>query len=87
MANKEAAKKYLRASLKRAERNRAIRSAVRTYAKKVLVAVASGSKDAAMEALKAFEKNGMKSVTKKVFHINTIARRISRLYKRVKAIS
>ena len=86
MANKKAAKKYIRVSEKNNERNRSARSKVRTYLKKVRLAITSGTKENAMKALKDFEKVGMKSVSKNIFHINTVARLISRQYAKIKAM-
>lgn len=81
MANTSSAKKEVRKTEKRTLINKARKTRVRNLAKAVLV---SKDKDQAMENLKGFEKHGMKAVSKKVFHINTIARRISRLYAWIK---
>ena len=77
MPNKKAAEKFLIKSESQRLRNQAIRSRVRNLARKVL-------QEKTMESLKLFEKNGMSAVSKGVFHINTIARKVSRLYAHVK---
>ncbi len=85
MANKSASKKDIKINQKNNERNKSVRSFIRTCIKKVNDELKSGTKESAMEALKTFEKNGMKAVSKGVFHINTVSRKISRLYARIKA--
>lgn len=87
MANKAASKKDIRQSEKRRIANKARRTLVRNYIKKVEEVILKGEKDAAFEALRVFEKQGMKAVTKGVFHIKTVARKISRLYHRIKKIA
>ena len=84
MANTKSAIKAARQNEKRRIANKAKVTEVRTYAKKVEAQLDTGTKDDAMKALKAFEKIGMKAVSKGLFHINTISRRISRLYARIK---
>lgn len=87
MPNKKAAEKFVIKSEKQKLRNRSVRSEIRTLAKKVEAEILAKSKEAAMTALKLFEKKGMSSVSKGVFHINTISRKISRLYARIKQIN
>jgi small subunit ribosomal protein S20 len=87
MPNKKAAEKFLVKSEAQRIRNKSIKSEVRNLAKKVETFVKESSKENAMQALKAFEKRGMSSVSKGVFHINTIARKISRLYAKIKQIN
>lgn len=84
MPNKIAAKKFMVKSEEQKQRNKAIKTKVRNLAKSVVI---SASKEEGMKALKAFEKYGMSSVSKGVFHINTIARKISRLYAKVKQLN
>lgn len=87
MPNKKAAQKFVVKSETRRIRNKSVRSEIRTLAKKVDTEIKTGSKETAMSALKLFEKKGMSSVSKNVFHINTIARKISRLYAKIKQIA
>ena len=87
MANTPQAKKRARQNERRAEVNKARRSRVRTYLRKVEEAIASGDKDAAHGALKAAQPELMRGVTKGIFHKNTVARKMSRLSARVKAVS
>ena len=86
MANTKSAKKMVRKIEARTEVNKARRSRVRTYVRKVEEAIASGDKDAASIALRAAQPELMRGVTKGIFHKNTVARKMSRLSARVKAI-
>ena len=86
MANTPQSKKRARQNARRLEINKARRSRIRTYLRKVEEAIASGNKDAAAAALKAAQPELMRGVTKGVYHKNTASRKISRLASRVKAI-
>ena len=66
--------------------NKARRSSVRTFLRRVEEAISAGDKAAANEALKLAEPAMMRAVSRGVFHKNTASRKISRLNKRVKAI-
>ena len=86
MANTPQAKKRARQNEKRFEINKARRSRIRTYLRKVEEAITSGDKEAATAALKAAQPELMRGVTKGVFHKNTASRKMSRLSARVKAL-
>lgn len=86
MANSPQAKKRARQNARRFEVNKARRSRIRTYLRKVEEAIASGDKDAAALALKQAQPELMRGVTRGVYHKNTAARKMSRLASRVKAI-
>ena len=86
MANSPQAKKRARQNDKRFAINKARRSRIRTYLRKVEEAIASGDKEAATAALRAAQPELMRGVTKGVFHKNTAARKMSRLSSRVKAL-
>jgi small subunit ribosomal protein S20 len=86
MANSPQAKKRARQNEKRFAVNKARRSRIRTFLRKVEEAIESGDKDAASTALRAAQPELMRGVTKGVFHKNTIARKMSRLSARVKAL-
>ena len=86
MANSPQSKKRARQNERRLAVNKARRSRIRTFLRKVEEAIASGDKDAASEALKAAQPELMRGVTKGVFHKNTAARKMSRLSSRVKAL-
>lgn len=87
MANTPQSKKRARQTERRTDVNKARRSRIRTYLRKVEEAIASGNADAARDALKSAQPELMRGVTKGVVHKNTAARKISRLSARVKALS
>ena len=79
MANIKSAKKRIIVNQKKADRNKAVRSRVKTYIKKVYEAIESGDKSAAAEALRAATKELDKAAAKGVYHKNTTSRKVSRL--------
>ena len=85
MANNSSARKRIRQTEKRTVRNKARKSRVRSFLRKVEEAVKSGDKSAAQEAFRAAQPEMQRAVTKGVFHANTVARRLSRLSARVKS--
>ena len=87
MANTPQAEKRIRRNDRRAEINKARVSRIRTFVKKVESTIASGDADAAAAALKAAQPEMMRGVSKGVLHKNTVARKISRLAKRAKALA
>jgi small subunit ribosomal protein S20 len=87
MANTPQSEKRARQSEARYAVNKARRSRIRTYLRKVEEAIASGDSDAAKAALVAVQPELMRGVTKGVMHKNTVARKMSRLSSRVKGLS
>ncbi len=87
MANTEQSKKRARQSIARYAVNKARRSRIRTYIRKVEEALASGDAAAAAEALKNAQPELMRGVTKGVMHKNTASRKVSRLASRVKSLT
>lgn len=86
MANTAGAKKRIRQTIVRTERNRARKSRLRTFVKKVEAAIASGTKADAESAFRELTPVIMRASGKGVLHRNTMARRLSRLSARIKAI-
>ena len=86
MANSPQAKKLARQNERRFAVNKARRSRIRTFLRKVEEAIASGDQDAAKVALQAAQPEIMRGVTKGVFHKNTASRKVSRLSSRVKSM-
>ena len=86
MANSPQSKKRALQIERRFAVNKARRSRIRTYLRKVEEAIASGDKDAAQAALQAAQPELMRGVSKGVFHKNTAALNMSRLSSRVKAL-
>lgn len=87
MANTASARKRIRQTVTRTERNTARKSRMRTFVKKVETAIASGDKTAAAEALRAAQPEMQRAAGKGVTHHNTVARKLSRLSARIKAIA
>lgn len=87
MANSAGSKKRVRKAAKRTEINKARRSRVRTFIRRVEEAIAGGNAEEAKEALRAAQPELMRSVTKGIVHKNTASRKMSRLSSRVKALS
>jgi small subunit ribosomal protein S20 len=83
MANHKSAEKRIRQTEKRTAVNRARRSRIRTFVKNVEEAIASGDKNAALDAFKKAQPEMQRGVTKGVLHRNTVARKISRLNARI----
>ena len=79
MANIKSAKKRVLTSAKRADRNQAIKSAVKTEIKKVRAAIEAGNKAEAEEALRVATSEISKAASKGIYHKNTASRKISRL--------
>ncbi|MDO4960364.1 MAG: 30S ribosomal protein S20 [Eubacteriales bacterium] len=86
MANIKSAKKRVLVAKTRTERNKAIRSRVKTFVKKVGAAIEAGDKAAAEAALKAAVSEIDKAQTKGVYHANTASRKVARLSKAVAAM-
>lgn len=87
LANIKSAKKRVLVAEVRTARNKAIKSKVKTYIKKVELAVTEGDKAAANEALTAAISEISKAASKGVYHKNTASRKVSRLTKAVNAMA
>jgi small subunit ribosomal protein S20 len=86
MATHVSAEKRIRQTARRTAVNRARLSRIRTFVKKVEAAIAAGDKDAARAALKEAQPEMQRGAQKGVLHRNTVARRLSRLSARIKAL-
>ena len=87
MANSPQARKRVRQAARRTAVNRARVSQYRTYVKKVENAIASGDAEAARAAFREAQPILMSGVNKGIAHKNTVARKISRLSRRINAIA
>jgi small subunit ribosomal protein S20 len=87
MANTASARKRIRQNETRYARNQARKSRIRTFVKKVETAIAGGDQAAAVAALREAQPEMQRGVTKGVSHLNTVARKISRLSARVKSLA
>lgn len=79
MANIKSAKKRILVNKTKYDRNKSIKSGVKTAIKKVYAAIESGDKSAAEDALKAATVTITKAGSKGVYHKNNVARKVSRL--------
>ena len=79
MANIKSAKKRILVNRTKADRNKAIRSSVKTSIKKVYAAIEANDVEAAKVALVNATSTIDKAETKGVYHKNNAARKISRL--------
>ena len=87
MANSSQAKKRGRQIERSTEVNKARRSRIRTFLKKVDEALETGEEKLALDALKNAQPELMRGVSKGIMHKNTAARKMSRLSARVKSLS
>lgn len=86
MANTKSAKKAARVTLRRTAINKARRSRMRTFVRKVEEAITSGDKTAAEAALRNAQPELMRSAQKGILHKNTASRKISRLSARIRVL-
>ena len=87
LANIKSAKKRILVNQTKAERNKAIKSSVKTAVKKVRVAIEAQDKEAAKAELTAATKTIEMAASKGVYHKNNVARKISRLSKAVNGMA
>ena len=83
MANIKSAKKRILVNQTKADRNKSIKSSVKTAIKKVLAAVENGDKAVAVAELTSATKVIEMAASKGVYHKNNAARKVSRLAKAV----
>jgi small subunit ribosomal protein S20 len=86
MANHPSAEKRNRQTQRRTEVNGARKSRIRSFVKKVETAIASGNKDAAKQAFAEAAPEMQRGTNKGVVHQRTVARKLSRLSARIKAL-
>jgi small subunit ribosomal protein S20 len=86
LANIKSAEKRILVNRTKADRNKAIKSKVKTSIKKVDAAIAASDKEAAATALVEAISTIDKATSKGVYHKNTSSRKISRLTKAVNAL-
>ena len=86
MANHKSSLKRIRRNERRAVVNTNRRSRIRTFIKKVEMAIAGGKATDAQDALKQAQPEIQRGVAKGILHKNTAARKISRLSARIKAL-
>ncbi len=87
MANTRSAKKAIRKIERRTIANRNRRSRVRSFVREVEEAIDSGDAEAANAALKSAQPEIIRASQKGIFHRNAASRKVSRLAKRINALS
>ena len=87
MANHVSAKKRIRRNARMEIINKVRKNRVRSFIKKVEVAIEKADKKLAQQALKDAQPEMHRSVTKGVFNKNTVSRKLSRLSNRIKKIA
>ncbi|MBD5787914.1 30S ribosomal protein S20 [Cellulosimicrobium terreum] len=86
MANIKSQIKRIRTNEKARLRNKAVKSELKTYVRRVREAVAAGDKEAASTALDSASRKLDKAVSKGVIHANQAANRKSAIAKSVNAL-
>ncbi len=87
MANIASAQKRIRQTLKRTARNKARKSRVHSFIRKVEEAVAAGNKDEALAAFRAAQPELQRAAGKGVLKANAVSRKLSRLSASVKSVA
>ncbi len=87
MANTASARKRIRQTIVRTARNKARKSRMRTFVKKVELAIAGGDQAAAAAALHDAQPEMQRAAAKGVVHRNTVARKLSRLSARIRDLA
>jgi len=87
VAHSRSAKKRVRQTIKRTLRNRSRKTRIRTFVRRAEEAIAAGDPEAARAAFVQAESELRRGVSKGVLHMNTAARKISRLARRVKLLT
>lgn len=87
MANTKSAQKAARVTERRTAVNKARRTRMRSSWRSVEEAIAAGDAKMAQEAMKQAESETMRAVGKGVVHKNLASRKVSRLTKRISALS
>lgn len=86
MANIKSQLKRIKTNAVRTERNKAVKSELRTWVRKFREAAAAGDKDAAADALKTASKKLDKAVSKGVIHKNQAANKKATMAKRANSL-
>ncbi|NQZ00539.1 MAG: 30S ribosomal protein S20 [Bdellovibrionales bacterium] len=87
MANHKSAKKRARQTIRKAARNSQSRKAVRTFEKKLRVALDEKNADLAKTLMVAYESKLGKAAQKGLYHAKTASRKVSRLAKQVAGLN
>ncbi len=83
MANIKSAEKRILITEKRTAINKAKKSEIKTYMKKFDKAIDNGNVEEAKVLLKTIDKKLKRAAQKNVIHMNNVARKVSRLTKKL----
>ncbi len=86
MADHASAKKRIRRNARRADINISRLSRIRTFLKKVETEIAAGNAKGAQDAFTKVRPELQRGAAKGLFHKNTVARKLSRLSAKIKAL-
>lgn len=86
MANHASALKRIRRNKRRAEVNGARRNRIRTFIKKVEMAILDGDAKNAEANFRAAQPEMQRGVAKGIFHQKTVSRKLSRLSAKIKSL-
>lgn len=86
MPNNPSTKKRLRQTATRQARNKAVRSEMRTYQKRILEKIGAGDKAGAQELLPAVYQRLDKAAKRRIIHPNTAANQKSQLARKVQGL-
>lgn len=87
MANTPQARKRIRQIERRTAVNKARKSRIRTFIRRVEEAISGGDQSKAIDALRAAQPEIVRGANKGVMHRNTASRKISRLHQRIKGMA
>ncbi len=87
MANLSSSKKMVRKIIKKTERNKSLKTNVRTYIRRFEEAIDAGKINEAQDALKIVQPKLMKLAQKGILHKKNASRKISRLQKKLKSLN
>lgn len=87
MANHKSADKRARQTIRKTEVNTNSRSAVKTFEKKTLAAIAEGQKEDAEKFFKTFSSKIMRAAKNGIYHKNKASRKISRMALKLAKVS
>jgi len=87
MANLSSSKKMVRKIIKRTERNKSLKTNVRTYIRRFEEAIDAGKINEAQDALKIVQPKLMKLAQKGILHKKNASRKIARLQKKLKSLN
>ena len=83
MANIKSAQKRIKVTATKTDRNRSIKTEIKTYIKRFEAAVENNNLDEAKELLNVVDKKLKRASQKNIIHKNTASRKVSRLNKKL----